>query len=268
MQLVQMGFPEQMVLVSLKAAYGDPKLATQYLIAGGIPADRAAALQKEYEAQSTQSAPSGSAPPQPASRVGPRGMNSRFEAMLANPQQMQAIMSSPQVQQHCLQILQQEKPDLFQRFVANPQEVGESEEFTKLMFHIMHKSFQAGDQKAVVRKRIELTEEDKAALTRLQQEKSLTRHQAAQVYMKHGKDLEASMAFCDQLLEQARAQAPAPKQPAPTERRALSPRNSNIQATQSTDAHKPPAQQETTATEENTVLQISPDMLLEDDEDE
>lgn len=286
-RLMQMGFPQHMVIISLKAAYGNPSVAAQYLIAGGIPADRAEALQKEHQALAAQqgvSAPS-SVVPQPAQQApparGPQGMDARFEAMLANKDSMAGILSNPQVQQQCIQMLAVENPELLNRFLQDPDKVGETEEFMKAMFHILSKSFSTGPSAARPQRRtITLTEEDRAALAQLQETKHLSRQQAAQIYVQNGKSLERSIAFCDRMMEQARAMNPdaaatdraenaaQPKQPAPTERRPLGQRS----AAQAGSAPAPATAKENDASAAHpgadaTVLSISPDMLLEDDEE-
>lgn len=275
-KLCRMGFPEQLVVLSLKAAFGDATVATQYLLAGGIPPARAIALQKDMEELKAQAAKQAlqQHQQQAAARPsGPQGMNPRFEACLSNPAMMAQILGNPVVQQQCLRMLAHEQPELHKRFMENPAEVGEDEAFQMAMFHILRKSFAAKAAKPQVR-RIELTAEDKVALQRLQTEKAVpTMQQAAQIYMKHGKDLEKSMAFCDKLLERAKSVAaskqPEPvaasKQPEPA-RQPLNSRDNeaNIAPPANTGAPtKPPS---AALPPQETTLTISPDMLLDDDE--
>merc|ERR1719210_720364 len=138
----------------------------------------------------------------------PSPMNAQFENMLANPQQMAMILSNPAVQNECLRMLNHINPELFQRFSADPDKVGEEEEFQKAMFNILRKSFNAQPAAPQVRK-IELTDEDKANLKRLMEEKAVPDMQkAATIYMKFGKDIDKAMAFCDEVLAQARAMHP------------------------------------------------------------
>lgn len=265
-KLVQMGFPQQIVVLSLKAAFGDAKLATQYLLAGGIPPARAVALQKDMEELKAQAAKQALQQHQQQVAARPRGpqeMNPRFEACLSNPAMMAQILGNPVVQQQCLRMLAHEQPELHKRFMENPAEVGEDEAFQMAMFHILRKSFAAKAKPQV--RRIELTEEDKVALQRLQHEKAVpTMQQAAQIYMKHGKDLEKSMAFCDELLEKAKSVAS--KQPEPA-RQPLNSRDNaqaNIAPPATTGAPaKPPS---AALPPQETTLTISPDMLLDDDE--
>lgn len=302
LKLMGMGFPQHMVMISLKAAYGDPKLAAQYLIAGGIPADRAAALQKEYDAQKAGGASAPAAPVQQPRTRGPQGMDARFEAMLASPESMQAILGNKQVQQQCLQMLAVEQPQLFQQFCADPEKVGETEAFTKAMFQILQKSFSAKPRQRQV---IKLSEEDRNSIKELQQSKRLARQQAVQIYLNNGKDLARAKAYCDELMEKAIAQAEASgklspeeraeiqrmkaqaadqgtdvlsssitheentgKAPAqPSGRKALSPRNSNVPSgNASAKPEKASRSPPTAADTENTVLNIPLDMLMDDEE--
>jgi len=314
-QLMGMGFPQHMVVLSLKAAFGDPTVASQYLIAGGIPSHRAAELQKDMEdykahlakqAYLAQQAQGGASAPSAKPKLGPQGMNADFEAMRGNPEQMQAIMSNKLVQQQCLQMMAQEKPELFKRFAADPDKVGEEEEFMKTMFHILRKSFSAQPQRQKP-KVIELSREDSLNIKQLMEQKRVSRKQAITIYLKNGKNLEASMKFCDQLMEKAIADAEASgaldpqtlaqlrdlraraketntdllsaaasieqreeerlrrtDTPALPQRRALSPRNSNIQHPEGAQADK--ASTPTAASPEDAVLSIPLDMLMEDEE--
>lgn len=275
-QLCKMGYPHQLVELALKAAYGDPAKAAQFLMAGGIPADRAQALHKEMLSLQAQAE-------QQRRSLGPQGMNAQFEHALSNPEQMAAILSNPQVQKECLRMLAHENRPLYERFAADPDAVGEEEEFQKAMFHILRKSFGAKPAGPTVR-RIELTEQDRANLRRLMEEKAVPDMQkAATIYMKFGKDIDKALEFCDQVLAQAREQHPeaarsdATKDAADARARAdanrqpLSPRNGDAaEGAQDKGGNPPPKpasgdrENAAPAQPANTMLSISLDMLRDD----
>lgn len=269
-QLMLMGFPHHSVIVSLHAAQGDAALAAQYLIAGGIPADRAMALHKsgvlnQYSQQAPTKAP-----------VGANGMPAQFEALLSNKDALTEVMGNEQVQQQCIGMLQEENPELFKRFIADPDRVGATDEFAKAIFSIMKKSYQPRKRKTIT-----LTKEDRDNLAILEKECHLNRQQACQAYFKFHKDVEKAKAFCLDLLAKATAAAESrhhSQSPAPV-RAPLSPigANANRRAFGNKDEDKPSTVrmverepsaefEESKECENETILTITPDMLFGDDE--
>lgn len=277
-KLMKMGFPYQMVFVSLRAAKGDPKLACQYLIAGGIPAAAAARLHKEEEALRQKMVKEGTIPedfkpnsmttpapqqqaPQPAQAVGPNGLNARFEALLSNKDALTEVMGNSQVQQECMQMLGVENPELFKRFMENPDEVGASDEFAKAMFQIMHKAMGAKQKRRVIK----LTEEDRENLKKLQEQCHVDRRQAATVYLGNGKDFDRSKAYLDDLLARANAVASAAAGPASPRAAASAREPLSLLGDAAQEKMVEPEPEEQQENDESTTLTISPDMLLDDE---
>jgi len=244
-QLMLMGFPHHSVIVSLHAAQGDAALAAQYLIAGGIPADRAMALHKsgvlnQYAQKNPPKAP-----------VGPNGMPAQFEALLSNKDALAEVMGNEQVQQQCIGMLQHENPELFNRFIADPDRVGATDEFAKAIFSIMKKSYQPQKPKTIT-----LTKEDRDNLAILEKECHLNRQQACQAYFKFHKDVEKAKAFCLDLLAKATAM---------TEAEGKTTKSASVEGEVLGDAtnRATPVQQ---VNEQMTELTITPDMLFGDEE--
>lgn len=280
-KLMMMGFPQHQVIASLRASFGEPGLACKYLIAGGIPQEAAERLQKEEVAIKAKLVKEGrmkegqsiydEAPQQEGPVSGPNGLDAKFEALLTNKDALAEVMNNSKVQQQCMQMLAHEQPELFKKFMENPDKVGGSDEFAKAMFMIMQKSFAAKPDKPNV---IKLTKEDRENLTKLQEECHVNRQQAAQVYIQNGKSFERSKAFLDDLMRQAMEQAPAGAAPGPkvASPRAAASANSprlpkaffkedkNIRIVENDGDEKE-------NDNEDTVLTIDPSMLFGDDEE-
>lgn len=134
---------------------------------------------------------------------GTQGMTPQMAQMMANPMMLQSVLSNPMVQQQIQGIMARDMPDLFRRFQADPETVGETEEFQKTVFGILQTTM--GRQRQPMRPRgkpnvIRLTQEESEGITVVGDEfgGKFNRQNLLQAYIGCGRDLDQLRDFLRQ----------------------------------------------------------------------
>lgn len=130
--------------------------------------------------------------------------------LMANPQALQQVLGNPMVQMQIQGLMAKENPELFERFQADPDTVGETEEFQKIVFRILSQSM---NQKRPLQPRgrpnvIRLTKEESDGITAVNNEFGgrFDRRQLLQTYMGCGRDLDQLRDFVRQRIAEAESQ--------------------------------------------------------------
>lgn len=231
--------PQPVVEMCLLAAYGDPALAEKYLVGGGIPADRAAALQKE-----------GKLAMQP---------QNNFEALLGNKASLAKVMSDPKLQALCLHELQRENPELHRQFMEDPDKVGGTDEFEKAIFSILYGLNKSSPPRPVRRQykapSPEQQRKDRENIKKLMELFPGTRKQVSTIYLRNcGSDFDKATAILENLMRQAAAQVAGTVPTGPASPRGAAGAEQQLPRASPRAAAKP---------ETDSVLTITPDMLFE-----
>lgn len=147
--------------------------------------------------------------------------------LMANPQMLQQVLGNPMVQQQIQGIMARDKPELFARFQADPDGVGETEEFQKMVFKILAKTMGGPNSAQPLQQRgrpnvIRLSKEESDGITAVGQEfvGRFPRQALLQAYMGCGRDLNQLRDFLRQQIASAaenQQSAPAPTGPNPAD---------------------------------------------------
>jgi len=223
---------------ALALAKGDVEKAYSYLTEG-IPAEVAAqwaqshggvlskeqedAVKRNVELQKIRAQQIAEAKQREAEIIaslpqGTQGMTPQMAQMMANPQMLQSVLGNPMVQQQIQGIMAQEMPELFASFQADPDGVGETEEFQKAVFSILSQTMTARPLQPRGRPNvIRLTKEESDGITAVNNDfgGQFPRQALLQAYMGCGRDLDQLRDFLRQRVAESAENQQASSNSAP-----------------------------------------------------